>query len=257
MIKLNLMNSHFFILTAPRSGSTVLTRTLDQHPEIFCAGELFHPGDDIYHPEWHFRFWGTKKKKGMSRKFFAISNYINGYLFAVKHVKRFYAAREQSKKIRGFKLMIAHVKDFPTVWNYMRQNNFKVIILTRRNTFKEALSSFRARQTGVFHSERHIEIMEQKVYVNPPLLKKRVDELEAINRSILDLANGMDKLIIEYEDLEDWQNTLNKVFSFLQVDRIDMQPALAKTSSSDWRDGVENFKEVEDLLQTAYPHHLG
>jgi LPS sulfotransferase NodH len=110
--------------------------------------------------------------------------------------------------------MVAHVKDFPTVWNYLRQNNFKVIILTRRNTFKEALSSFRARQTGVFHSERHIEIMEQKVYVNPPLLKKRVDELEAINRSILDLANGMDKLVIEYEDLDDWQNTLNKVFSF-------------------------------------------
>ena len=70
--QIKLMNSHFFILTAPRSGSTVLTRTLDQHPEIFCAGELFHPGDDIYHPEWHFRFWGTKKKKGMSRKFFDV-----------------------------------------------------------------------------------------------------------------------------------------------------------------------------------------
>jgi hypothetical protein len=65
-----MMNSHFFILTAPRSGSTVLTRTLDQHPEIFCAGELFHPGDDIYHPEWHFRFWGTKKKKGNVAKIF-------------------------------------------------------------------------------------------------------------------------------------------------------------------------------------------
>jgi len=151
MIKSNLMNSHFFILTAPRSGSTVLTRTLDQHPEIFCAGELFHPGDEIYHAEWHFPFWGTKKKKGISRKFFSITNYVNGYLFAVNHIKRFYAAREQNKKIRGFKLMIAHVKDFPTVWNYMRQNNFKVIILTRRNTFREALSSFRARQTGVFH----------------------------------------------------------------------------------------------------------
>src|SRR5436190_22682658 len=117
----------FIILTAPRSGSTVLTRTLDQHPQIFCAGELFHPSDKIYHPEWHFPFIGRKKKKGFSRKIFAVTNYIKGYFSAVKHIKKFYSDRDE-KEIRGFKLMIGHTKDFPIAWDYLRKNDFKIIV---------------------------------------------------------------------------------------------------------------------------------
>ena len=250
------MNSNFFILTAPRSGSTVLTRTLDKHPKIFCAGEIFHPADEIYHAEWHFRFWGRKKKKGFSRKIFAISNYINGYFFAVKHLKKFFAAKEENKKIRGFKLMIGHIKDFPTSWKYLQQQNLKVIVLIRRNTFREALSSFRARKIGVFHVQGNAGIVEKKVYVNPAALKKRVDELEAINHSILNLSNGMNRIVIEYEDFNDWQNTLNKLFSFLNVEKIEMQPVLSKTSSDDWRKGVENFKEIENVLLDTYARYM-
>jgi LPS sulfotransferase NodH len=250
------MNSNFFILTAPRSGSTVLVRTLDQHLQIFCAGEIFHPADKIYHAEWHFPFWGTKKKKGFSRKIFAIANYVNGYFFAVKHIKKFYAAKEGNESVRGFKLMIGHVKDFPTVLNYLRQNDFKIIVLTRRNTFREALSSFRARQTGVFHTQTDADILEKKVYVNPSLLKKRVDELEAINRSIRQLSEGMRRIVIEYEDFNDWQGTLNKLFSFLNVERIEMDPVLTKTSSDDWRRDVENFGEIEIALRDTYARYL-
>jgi len=235
----------------------VLTRTLDQHPQIFCAGELFHPFDKIYHAEWHFPFWGTKKKKGLSRKIFAAGNYVNGYISAVKHIKKFYAANEENKKIRGFKLMIGHIKDFPTVWKYLQQREFKAIVLTRKNTFREALSSFRARQTGVFHTKGDAQLIEKKVYVNPVLLKKRIDELEAINRSILDLSKGMNRIVIEYEDFSDWQDLLNKLFSFLQVEIINMQPVLNKTSSDDWRAGVENFDEIESTLRDMYAHYLG
>jgi LPS sulfotransferase NodH len=102
----------FFILTAPRSGSTVLVQTLDKHPQIFCAGELFHQSDKIYHPEWHYPFWGIKKKKGFSRLIFSGANYIKGYFSGVAHIKKFYTSRDE-KDVRGFKLMIHQVKDFP------------------------------------------------------------------------------------------------------------------------------------------------
>src|SRR5258706_3372240 len=219
-----MMNPDFFILTATRSGSTVLTRTLDRHPEIFCAGEIFHPSEKIYHPEWHFPFWGKKKKKGFSRKIFAVSNYINGYLSAVGHLKKFYTAKEENKKVRGFKLMIGHIKDFPSAWKYLRQHDFKVIVLTRKNTFREALSSFRARQTGVFHTPDDTTVSEKKVYVNAALLKKRVDELETINRSILALSEGMNCLAITYEEFDDWNKMLYKIFDFLNVTQLEMQP---------------------------------
>jgi len=31
----------FAIFTLPRTGSTLMVKTLDSHPQIFCAGEIF------------------------------------------------------------------------------------------------------------------------------------------------------------------------------------------------------------------------
>jgi len=245
----------FFILTAPRSGSTVLTRTLDQHPQIFCAGELFHPNDKIYHAEWHFPFIGTKKKKGFSRKIFSLTNYIKGYISGVSHIKKFYSSRNE-KTIRGFKLMNGHTKDFPTVWNYLKNQDLKIIVLIRKNTFREALSSFRARKIGVFHSADDASLAEQKINVNAALLKNRVEELEAINKNILNLSEGKDRIIINYEEFENWQQMLDKIFKFLNITQIEMQPELRKISAEDWRNGVENYQQVEETLKEKYAHFL-
>ncbi|MEO8711811.1 MAG: sulfotransferase [Parafilimonas sp.] len=251
----NVTVKDFFIFTAPRSGSTVLTRTLDKHPQIFCAGELFHPSENIYHPEWHFPFTGKKKKKGFSRKIFAVTNYIKGYFSGVDHIKKFYSKRN-NKEIRGFKLMIGHIKDFPTVWKYLRTNNFKIVVLIRNNTFREALSSFRARKIGVFHSTEELELAQKKVIINAALLKKRVDELEAIKSNILNISVNANRIVIMYEDFKNWQQMLDKVFDFLGADKIEIEPELRKTSTANWRDGVENYQEVEEMLKEKYAHYL-
>lgn len=248
-------NKDFFIFTAPRSGSTVLTRALDQHPQIFCAGELFHPTDKIYHNEWHFPFIGEKKKKGLSRTLFSVTNYIKGYLSGIGHIKKFYATRD-AKKIRGFKLMIGHTKDFPSVWKYLLTENYKIVVLVRQNTFREALSSFRARKIGVFHATKEAATTDSKVNVDAVKLKKRVDELEALKQKILKLSEGTNRIIITYEDFENWQSMLGKVFDFLEVEKINIQPELRKTSTSNWRDGVENYAEVEEAMKKDYAHFL-
>jgi LPS sulfotransferase NodH len=255
MTNKNNTTQDFFILTAPRSGSTVLTQTLDKHPQIFCAGELFHPSDKIYHPEWHFPFIGKKKKKGFSRKVFAVVNYIKGYLAGVGHIKKFYRQKNE-KTIRGFKLMIGHIKDFPSVWKYLHSNNFKIVVLIRKNSFREALSSFRARKIGVFHSKDDAGLVEKKVTVNAVLLKKRVDELEGLKKNILRLSEGANRIIIKYEDFENWQLMLDKLFDFLGVEKMNMDPELRKTSSGNWRDGVENYREVEAIMRDKYAHYL-
>lgn len=245
----------FFILTAPRSGSTVLTRTLDQHPEIFCAGEIFHPSGETYHSEWQFPFIGKKSKKGLSRKLFAATNYIKGYLTGAAHINRFYETRD-AKQVRGFKLMNRHVTDFPTVWKYLLQSNKKVIVLVRTNTFREALSSFRARKIGVFHSSEDASLAEKKVNVNAVQLKKRVDELEAINSNILRLAKSFNHIVVTYEEFGNWQQMLNRVFDFLEVERINMAAQLRKISAANWREGVENYEEVENVMKDKYGHFI-
>lgn len=251
----NTANCNFFILTAPRSGSTVLVTSLDKHPQIFCAGELFYASNKIYHTEWHFRFWGKKKEKGFSRMLFSVANYVNGCLLAVQHIKKFYSTRNE-KKIRGFKLMINHVKDFPTVWKYLVKNNFKVIVLIRRNTFLEGLSAFRAKKLGFYHSGEEHSFAKEKIIINAALLKKRVDELEAVNARILQLSKNCNHIVVSYEEFEHWQQMLNKVFDFLEVEKMNIQPQLKKLSSGNWRDGVTNYMEIENLMKENYAHYI-
>ncbi|HEX5151250.1 MAG TPA: Stf0 family sulfotransferase [Parafilimonas sp.] len=251
----NSAKQDFFILTAPRSGSTVLVQTLDKHSQIFCAGELFHHSNKIYHPEWHYPFWGVKKKKGFSRLIFSTANYIKVYLSGVSHIKKFYAGRDE-KDVRGFKLMISHVKDFPTVWKYLNGNDFKMIVLLRKNSFRAALSSFRGKQIGIFHTSEDLRLAEKKVEINAASLKKRVDELEEIKTEILRLSEGKNRIIIWYEDFENRQPMLNKIFDFLSVEKLNVSSELVKTSKADWREGVNNYQEVEDVMKEKYSHYI-
>lgn len=38
---------NFAILAPPRTGTTMLVKMLDQHPEICCHGEIYHPRADV------------------------------------------------------------------------------------------------------------------------------------------------------------------------------------------------------------------
>ena len=49
---------------------------------------------------------------------------------------------------------------------------------------------------------------------------------------------------------------LYKIFDFLNVEQMDMQPVLNKVSSENWREGVENYKEIENIMQVNYAHQL-
>ncbi|MEP6465724.1 MAG: hypothetical protein ABJB05_05445, partial [Parafilimonas sp.] len=64
------------------------------------------------------------------------------------------------------------------------------------------------------------------------------------------------RIVITYEDFENWQQMLDKVFTFLDVEKMEIEPELRKTSSANWRDGVENFKEVETIMSEKYAQYL-
>ena len=46
----------FVIFTTPRTGSTLLIKSLDTHPEIMCAGEIFFFRGAAFHNEHRYPF---------------------------------------------------------------------------------------------------------------------------------------------------------------------------------------------------------
>ena len=238
----------FIIFTTQRSGSTVLTRTLDEHPEIFCAGEIFHEVNDIHHAEWHFPSWALSEKNKTLRKFDKIINYPNLRLRAIPHVKKFYAASVKGEKARGFKLMVSHIRTMPFLWNYLKAENVKVIVLIRKNIFKTALSRLRKDETRLPHLAGG-QIESKSLRIAPEKLLRQLNYLENVNKQLLDYSEGMDRIVLYYEDFDEWNKMLDKVFNFLKVSNLTLQPVLNKLSRKDWREEVKNYQEIEQLMK--------
>lgn len=236
--------TRFVILTTQRSGSTVLTRTLDEHPHIFCAGEIFHESKaNIHHAEWHFPNW--KITGGKQSKLNKLVNYPNLRLNAVKHIRKFYSADDQVQA-KGFKLMYSHIKSAPFIWNYIAGNNIKVIVLIRKNTFLTALSRYRMEKSGTAHSKENVLSSSLSVPAQP--LLQQTLQLQVVNEKLLSLASLTDHLPVYYEEFGDWTGLMKKVDAFLNVPFANVQPVLKKVGAGDWRTAVSNYREIEDVF---------
>jgi LPS sulfotransferase NodH len=146
------MSTPFIILSTQRSGSTVLIRSLDTHPEIFCAGEMFNVAKGMHHKEWFFGRWGISSKNNFIKKLNKIINYPNLKYNSPKHLDDFFSANEKGEKLRGFKLMRNQIKENPAIISYLEKHKVKVILLIRKNIFTNALSRFKMKETGVAHA---------------------------------------------------------------------------------------------------------
>lgn len=238
----------FVIISIPRSGSTVLTRTLDNHPEIFCAGELFNTSKDIHHPEFHFASWGSNSKKHSVQFINRIINYVNHRLRSVPHIKSFYCNKVKNKKAMGFKLMLSNIKTAPYLWRYIKKENIKVIVLIRSNVFKIALSRYRKAKSRVAHITEG-QIPSKLFHVPADKLINQMKEIENANYNLIKFSEGMNRMIVVYSDFYNWEETINKIEDFLCVKNIALVPALKKIAAANWQNEVENYKEIEQLLQ--------
>ncbi|HRI20071.1 MAG TPA: hypothetical protein PLA68_03935, partial [Panacibacter sp.] len=177
-----------------------------------------------------------------------IINYPNHRFLSIPHIRSFYKSNSKGEKTRGFKLMFANIKSAPYLWNYVRKEKIKVIVLIRKNIFKTVLSRYRKSINRVAHvTEGH----SPSILFTVPAEKmvQQMKELERVNNNLLKSSKGMNTFIMYYEDFFNWDTTIGKVQEFLKVTPIAIPPVLKKVGAARWQDEVENYKEVEQLLQ--------
>src|SRR6478735_4733427 len=210
----------FIIFTLPRTGSTLLSKSLNKHPEIFCDDEIFHFSFRDYFSPNQFRFI---KIPFLSKKL----NYLINYPFILARIpgflnKYFTNKKGENFKARGFKLMYYQTFYTPGLIKYLKKNDIKVILLLRENIFRNALSDLRARSTGIYHNQEDNEEQRlglSKLNVDTNVLKARMDNIVHQNKKLEDIVHDMDYIKIRYEDFTDWDGTMNKISDFLHVSR--------------------------------------
>lgn len=245
----------FYVFTTQRSGSTVLIKTLDQHPEIFCAGELFFPGEGIHHQEYQYPFLG--KQFIHSKRILTILNKPLLHFRIKTFLETFYGSAEgYSANAVGFKLMLGQYNLSPGAFQKSLQDK-KCILLIRKNLLKMAISKIRAADSQVYHipvtenesDKLTANVDKKKLQVSPSRLYAIIQRLDSDNNQLLSIETNA--LKIEYEEFSNWTNVIDKITGYLNVKQIELSPALKKIGDNSLENSIENFDEVRSYILSS------
>jgi hypothetical protein len=240
----------FIIFTLPRTGSTLLSKSLNRHPDIFCDDEIFHFSFRDYFSPNQFRFI---KIKFIPKKINYIINYPFTYLRMKKFLDNYFSNKpNENFKARGFKLMFYQTFYTPGLLSYLKKNNIKVILLLRENILRNALSDLRARETGIYHNQDDNEEQRSglsKLNVDTNALKQKMDGIVSQNKKLATIVNDMDHIKIRYEDFTDWDKTMNRIAAFLNVSTTEISAGAKKLNPDNLQDMIANFSEVKSWLK--------
>ncbi len=202
----------FIILSAGRSGSTMLESVLQQHDDITCNDEVLRT-DDI--PTWDL---GAK---------------ITGFKCLAQHI------HPSSSNTRG-RLFL---KELET------DKSIKIIYLKRIDEVARAASMLITKQITKWHRWKGDEFEVPKVYLDPnslirEILSSRQIELYARNATV-----GHDWLETTYETLcNNYTNTIKAAFCFLGAEPIAFESKTDKFLKCKLEDQVENWEEILRVL---------
>jgi len=222
----------FVIFGDGRTGSTLLTRLLANHPLIHCDDEILHD-------------WRT---------------------FPAHWVRDRAAAAAGT--VYGFKLLTYQLTDVLCLpWarasgflDWLQANGFLLIYLTRENRVEHALSQISARVRG-FHRRTGDPRARRKIRVDRDDLFGWLEQIEMRERDNRALLDGRDFLSLEYgRDLcrePAWQGTVARVCDFLGIPPAAASADLEKVNLGTLEDIVENAADVRHYLEgTPYQRFL-
>jgi hypothetical protein len=240
----------FVIFTLPRTGSTLLSKTLNKHPEIFCDDEIFHFSFRDYFSVNQFRFI---KIPFLPKKINYVVNYPATYLRLPSFLDKYFTNKKgENCKAIGFKLMYYQTLYTPGLISYLKKNNVKIILLLRENILRNALSDLRARATGIYHHQDDNEEQRSglsKLNVDTDALKQKMNNIVRQNQKLEAIVKDMDYVKIYYEDFANWDVTINKIADFLDVSRQPVKAGAKKLNPDALQDMIANFAEVESWLK--------
>lgn len=216
----------YIILFQGRAGSTFLTEHTCSHPSVRAMYEEFADVD----PDWNSQLdW-------MSQFYFA--------------------KRGKQIKAVGFKTKLTQVADPDLFSNFIEDNNIKVIHLYRRNLAKLIISIIRADELRRRYGGSNLYPENKSL----GKIKISVDEFRRykcrtrIYRELKEYVNQLntDVCHVNYEQLlYRRKGTLNRIWDFLGVERIETEARVVKNTPDQLSDAVENLDE----LRASFPEY--
>jgi hypothetical protein len=234
----------FCVISAGRSGSTLLVTLLDSHPDIRLLGEIFNNKgktvqnvlDPYIEPFCEYQLSNYAKRPWLT---FNYLNSLNNYPISVKGL--------------GYKLIDIELFRYPEILLKLILDRYKIIHLVRENALDYYLSWSIVKQKLDGKTELKSNHKITPVYLDT---SKMIGVLEGYERRI-NRTKSLLKLIpnsvltISYEDLiENKKLMTDSIINFLNIpsDNIELHSDLKKIANGTYSEKIANYQEVKDIL---------
>jgi LPS sulfotransferase NodH len=233
----------FCIFSFPRSGSTFLCSLLGSHPEILCHFEVFHPLEIVTIKDFDQMFGEMRSFTPQSRDE-EPGEFLNT-LFRC----------DMGRKAVGFKIFVDHSEKAHDI--ILKDREIKKILL-KRNTIDAYTSMLIAQKTGAFTHKDIPSGTSSDLRVSFDVdgflgFDWKVGEYFLyLERALRE--TGQDFLEIHYEDLASDENTVDSIFSFLDIERGEGQLSAftKKQNRKALQEKVEDLEQAFRDLTSAY-----
>lgn len=225
----------FVIVADLRTGSTLLSTSLNHHPQIRCYGELFHP-----------ETFPDNQLDGRDR-FSLTGREVVREAFSATGVAA-----------AGFRAMIflpmPSQPGWADSWDALRERNeLRVIYLVRRDELAQYASILVAEQTRIWHPSPEDPVLRPenrpKITIDPQAFQEWTRERRALFDQRRDQLRGKPSLDLDYETLvSEWPAVIHTVQEVLGVEPAALQPAKQKQENRPLSEVVTNYDELRASL---------
>lgn len=234
----------FVIVSAPRTGSTLLTKTLNSIPDITCHGELLLPGHVRGYRDGFDPFTATPEQR-KTRSTGLLQNRDRDARAFLMH------AFERPEAAVGMKIIYNDL--LQPRWHealdwLLAAGDVRWIHLRRRNALRRYVSELIMHSGGAIHSGPGGKAKGQvQVRVDLNAFQARCSEIEAEQQRVMQTIGDKPVLDVFYEDLSaDTGGVAAKLCQSLGIDVSpdSITPALKKVGADDLATSVSNYEEL-------------
>lgn len=256
------LGRNFVIYTHGRTGSSVIVDHLEDHPNIVCYNELFHPDGQEH---WKNRaerydrtdlmpyevFKDEKSKATNSGKCEFFRRYLREMIKT--------AELDKSEASVGFKLLTYHANAHTRLMKVLKKRNFAFLHLIRRNVVRQVVSGFVANERGTWN-ERNWTPPSDKYTLDMTTFSKTVEYNQKTTERNHVLLQKLDVscLNIYYEDyVEAPQPFLDAIHDFLGVEKFQVIPTdFSIMTNRNLRSVVANYDELMETTKVLGLEHM-
>lgn len=243
----------FIILGHGRSGSTLLARSLTQHPNVRMFGELFHDEE----PERERAFRAFNESVGPRRR--EPRFYRDGEDGAAYLRETVFRRRPWRELLAvGFKMFYLHARADPrvkTAWDYLVENtDVRVIHLGRSNLLECWLSLQMAHITGEWERRKGApgpRTLVPPLDLDPAKCEAFFNQTLAHRRWAAERFRRHPTLELEYEAdvVGRFEQTVRRMQDFLEAPRGPAEKLLEKQARRKPREQIVNYDEFKDYFR--------